>query len=299
MNRPICYYWMRKLSGVNLQFSKYRSDISNFKSILSKSHSILVLTGAGISAESGVPTCRNYGRFWRNISSEDLATLDAFRSHPGLVWEFYHYRRETVRLRQPNSGHLALAQAEKQFADSGRSFFVITQNVDGLHAKAGNDNILELHGNLFKTRCLECNDIRENYDSPICTALLGRGSPYIENISCEPIPLSHLPRCQNLVGNNVCGGLLRPHVVWFGENIEPDVLSKADEIVRNADVCMVVGTSSVVYPAASYVPFLANRGVPVAEINSEVTPTTHLLRYHFEGKSSDILPELFNSVVLM
>ncbi|KAH8872362.1 NAD-dependent protein deacylase [Schistosoma japonicum] len=298
MNRLICHSWMRKLSGVNLQFNKYCSDIDNFRSILSKSHNILVLTGSGISAESSVPTFRNYGRLWRKFLSQDLATLDAFRSHPGLVWEFYHHRRETIRLRQPNSGHLALAQAEKLYVDSGRSFFVITQNVDDLHAKAGSGNILELHGNVYKTRCLECNDIRENYDSPICTALLGRGSPYIENISCEPLPLSHLPRCQNLVDSSVCGGLLRPHVVLFGENIEPDVLSKADEIVKNADVCIVVGTSSAVYPAASYAPFLANRGVPVAEINIEVTPVTHLLRYHFQGNSCDILPELFNSVVL-
>ncbi|CAI2730805.1 unnamed protein product [Schistosoma spindalis] len=242
------------------------------------------------------------GDFFKNGCEKsylkDLATPDAFHSNPGLVWEFYHYRREIVRRRCPNAGHLALAHAEKQYTECGRSFFVITQNVDSLHAKAGSVNILELHGNLYKTRCLKCSDIRVNVDSPICAALLGRGSPIIENIPYEPIPISQLPRCKNLINNNICGGLLRPHVVWFGENLEPHILSKADEIVQKADVCLVVGTSSVVYPAASFAPSLANRGIPVAEINVEVTPATHLLQYHFQGKSGDILPELFDSLAL-
>ncbi|CAH8587415.1 unnamed protein product [Schistosoma bovis] len=298
MNHLTCRFWMKKISGINLQFSKRYSDVSDFRSVLSKSRNVLVLTGAGISAESHVPTFRGSGGLWRNFSSQDLATPDAFHSNPGLVWEFYHYRREVVRRRCPNAGHIALAHAEKQYTECGRSFFVITQNVDGLHAKAGSVNVLELHGNLYKTRCLKCSDIRVNFDSPICAALLGRGSPIIEIIPYEPIPASQLPRCQNLINSNICGGLLRPHVVWFGENFEPHILSRADEIVQKADVCLVVGTSSVVYPAASFAPSLANRGIPVAEINVEVTPATHLLQYHFQGKSGDILPKLFNSLAL-
>ncbi|XP_018652344.1 putative chromatin regulatory protein sir2 [Schistosoma mansoni] len=298
MDRLTCRFWMKKTFAINLQFPKDYSNISGFRSVLSKSHNVLAFTGAGISAESHVPTFRRSGESWRNFHTQDLATPDAFHSNPGLVWEFYHYCREVVRSRCPNAGHLALAHAEKQYTECGRSFFIITQNVDGLHAKAGCVNVLELHGNLYKTRCLECNDIRVNFDKPICAALLGRGSPIIENIPCKPIPLSQLPRCQNRINNNICGGLLRPHVVWFGENLEPHILSKAGEIVQKADVCLVVGASSAVYPVASFTRSLANRGIPVAEINVEVTPATHLLQYHFQGKSGDVLPKLFDSLTL-
>ncbi|CAH8564758.1 unnamed protein product [Heterobilharzia americana] len=291
-------FWMRKSIGINIQPVRYSSDINAFREILSKSHNVLVLTGAGVSAESQVPTFRGSGGLWRNFSAQNLATPSAFHSEPGLVWEFYHYRRETIRSKQPNNGHLTLAHAETQYLECGRSFFVFTQNVDGLHTKAGSNNILELHGNVYKTRCLECNDVRENYDSPICSALLGRGSPKIEAQEYKSVPVSQLPRCQNIIKDNVCGGLLRPHVVWFGECLDPEVLSKVDEIMCKTDVCLVVGTSAVVYPAASFITSLVNRGVPVAEINIEVTPATHLLGYHFQGKSGDILPKLFDSLVL-
>ncbi|VDQ10079.1 unnamed protein product [Trichobilharzia regenti] len=156
-----------------------------------------------------------------------------------------------VRTRQPNAGHFALAYAEQQYTECGRSFHVITQNIDGLHTKAGNHNVLEIHGNLYKTRCLECNDVRKNPDSPICPALLGRGLPNVKMQKYKPIPASQLPRCQNMV---------------------------VDEIMSNTDVCLVVGTSAVVYPAASFAPSLARRGVPVAEINIEVTPSTDSLQ---------------------
>nr|CAH8856020.1 unnamed protein product [Trichobilharzia regenti] len=293
----ICRFSMRS-AGTNLQFAKRCSDVSAFREILSKSHNVMVLTGAGISAESHVPTFRGSGGLWRDFSAQNLATPGAFRSDPGLVWEFYHYRREFVRTKQPNAGHFALAYAEKQYTECGRSFRVITQNIDGLHTKAGSHNVLEIHGNLYKTRCLECNDVRENRDSPICPALLGRGSPKVELQEYKPIPASQLPRCQNMVGEKPCGSLLRPHVVWFGENLDPDILSQVDEIMSNTDVCLVVGTSAVVYPAASFAPSLARRGVPVAEINIEVTPSTDSLQFHFQGQSGDILPKLFNSLVL-
>ncbi|CAH8534961.1 unnamed protein product [Dicrocoelium dendriticum] len=146
-----------------------------FRSVLEGARNVLVLTGAGISAESGVPTFRGEGGLWRSYRSEDLATPYAFYDNPGLVWEFYHYRRELVRQKEPNAGHLALAKAEDLFTRDRRSFTVITQNVDGLHLRAGSKNVIELHGSLYKTQCTRCSDVQHNEDSPICAALAGKG----------------------------------------------------------------------------------------------------------------------------
>ncbi|TPP64924.1 NAD-dependent protein deacylase [Fasciola gigantica] len=275
------------------------SNISAFKDILSRARNPLIITGAGISAESGVPTFRGTGGFWRNYNAQELATLDAFYDDPGLVWEFYHYRRELVRQTEPNLGHTTLATAEKLYRQDHRSFTIITQNVDGLHLRAGSENVIELHGNLYKTRCTQCGTIRENHDSPICPALAGRGAPVFDPKLHPRIPEKNLPHCTELNKKGVvCSGLLRPHIVWFGESLDADVLRQVRIAMTSADVCLVVGTSAVVYPAAGFAPELASRGVPVAEVNIEETSNTNSLGYFFRGKSGEVLPQLFDSLEL-
>ena len=199
---------------------------------------VAVLTGAGISAESGVPTFRGADGLWENFRAEDLATPGAFRRDPHLVWRWYEWRRQLIREARPNAAHLALAQLEKSAAVR---VDVITQNVDGLHSLAGSRNLLELHGNIFRTRCLEEDTTRES------------------RAGFESLP----PRCE-------CGGMLRPDVVWFGETLNPDILEQASEAVAGADLLLIIGTSGVVYPAAGLM-HLQRQGLS-AEINPAATP---------------------------
>ncbi|XP_022649073.1 NAD-dependent protein deacylase sirtuin-5, mitochondrial-like isoform X3 [Varroa destructor] len=239
-----------------------------FRNILKKARAIIALTGAGVSAESGVPTFRGSGGLWRTYQATDLATPQAFRKDPVLVWQFYHYRRELVFSKSPNPAHEALARFEKECKSSGKQFTLITQNVDGLHQRAGSENVIELHGSLYKVRCTECNVISDNHNSPVCAGL-----------AKETTSLDELPHC----GRPGCGGLLRPHIVWFGESLEPEVIEKARKALDNCDCCLVVGTSSVVYPAAMFAPELARRLVPVAEFNIQTTPETGNFQFVFQG----------------
>ncbi|CAG0880458.1 unnamed protein product [Darwinula stevensoni] len=264
------------------------SDMAAFREVFQKSQKVVVLTGAGVSAESGVPTFRGPGGYWRMYQAPELASPMAFRGNPSLVWEFYHYRRELMASKEPNPAHIAIAECEKRLQKEGRDLVVITQNIDGLHARAGSSNIIELHGNLFKTKCLECGEVAVNTDSPICPALEGKGvffNPESAMHNMEGvldrlpdpdapdarIPEIQLPRCKK----QACGGLLRPYVVWFGEALDPQVLDAAHATLDTCDLCLVVGTSSVVYPAAMFAPQVARRGIPVAEFNIEPTPATH------------------------
>jgi len=173
---------------------------------------VAVLTGAGVSAESGIPTFRDNNGLWRQFRAEQLATPEAFARDPELIWQWYDWRREVVAAAQPNPGHLALAEMERRIP----RFTLITQNVDDLHERAGSRNVLHLHGSIFIQRCLQCS--RE---------------------STGPRP----PRCE-------CGGKLRPGVVWFGEALPPGVWQAAEQAVRDSDLLLVIGTSGVVYPAA-------------------------------------------------
>lgn len=260
------------------------SDMASFRDVFRSAQHVVALTGAGISAESGVPTFRGAGGLWRKYNAQDLATPSAFLANPSLVWEFYHYRRDLVLQKRPNAAHIALANAEKQFEKEGRTFVVITQNIDELHRAAGTQNLLELHGTLFKTRCTKCGHIDINKDNPITPSLSGKGAPD-PNSPDAAVPAGELPRCKK------CAGLLRPHVVWFGESLEPDVLAKADEELKRCDLCLVIGTSSVVYPAAMFAPEVAARGVPVAEFNLEATSGTENFGFHFDGPCGTTLPE--------
>ncbi len=218
--------------------------------ILAKAKFAIAFTGAGISAESGVPTFRNANGLWRNYKPEELATPGAFRRNPKLVWEFYKWRMRLIAKARPNRAHLALARLEKM----GIIKAVITQNVDDLHREAGTENLIELHGNIFRVRCTSCA-YRENLKES------GRLEEFLAS--------EDLPRCPR------CGSLLRPDVVWFGEPLPQDALERAFELASKADVALVIGTSGVVYPAA-YIPYVVKEhGGRVIEINpkrSGITP---------------------------
>ncbi|XP_037374785.1 NAD-dependent protein deacylase sirtuin-5, mitochondrial isoform X2 [Talpa occidentalis] len=258
---------------IHLTMTRPSSDMADFRKFFAKAKHIVILSGAGVSAESGVPTFRGAGGYWRKWQAQDLATPHAFARNPSQVWEFYHYRREVMLTKDPNPGHLAIAECEARLHKQGRRVMVITQNIDELHRKAGTKNLLEIHGSLFKTRCTSCGTVAQNYKSPICPALAGKGAPEPEAQDAG-IPVEKLPRCEEAG----CGGLLRPHVVWFGENLDPDVLEAVDRELALCDLCLVVGTSSVVYPAAMFAPQVSARGVPVAEFNMEMTPATNRFR---------------------
>nr|KAF6383648.1 sirtuin 5 [Pipistrellus kuhlii] len=259
-----------------LTMARPSSNMADFRKLFAKANHIVIISGAGISAESGIPTFRGSGGYWRKWQSQALATPEAFAKHPSLVWEFYHYRREVIQRVEPNPGHLAIAECEARLREQGRRVMVITQNIDELHRRAGTKNLLEIHGSIFKTLCTSCATVAENYKSPICEALAGKGAPDPETQDAS-IPLEKLPRCEEAG----CGGLLRPYVVWFGENLDPAILEEVDRELALCDLCLVVGTSSVVYPAAMFAPQVSARGVPVAEFNMETTQATN----KFSGKN--------------
>ncbi|PIK58635.1 putative NAD-dependent protein deacylase sirtuin-5, mitochondrial-like [Apostichopus japonicus] len=265
---------------------RWNSDLAAFRQEFAKAKHIVVLTGAGISAESGVPTFRGPGGYWRTYRVQDIATPEAFARNPSLVWELYHYRREVMMTKEPNKAHYAIAACEKRLSKQDRKVTVITQNIDELHRSAGTENLLELHGTLFKTRCVKCGTVKEARNNPLVPALQGRGMPE-PNANSTPIPEKDLPRCQE----DGCDSLVRPHVVWFGESLNDEVLRKTDEELESCDLCLVVGTSSVVYPAAMFAPMLASRGVTVAEFNMEETQATSSLKYHFHGPAGEFVPQ--------
>jgi NAD-dependent deacetylase len=235
-------------------------SVEAVRALLASARSIVVLTGAGISAESGVPTFRGPGGLWREYRAEDLATPEAFSNDPRLVWEWYDWRRQKISPAKPNLGHYALVTLEKRAPD----LTLITQNVDGLHPVAGTRNLLEIHGNLWRTRCLSCGDVRDNRETPLAR-----------------IP----PRCS-------CEGLLRPDVVWFGEPLPYDLLKRAIRAVEACDLMLVVGTSGLVQPAASMADTALARGMPVVEINLDPTPLSDRATYALHGKAGEILPRL-------
>jgi NAD-dependent deacetylase len=226
---------------------------------------VTALTGAGVSAESGVPTFREaLTGLWAQYNPEELATPQAFRRNPKLVWEWYASRRQQLSQVQPNPGHLALAEMEPHFG----CFTLITQNVDGLHQRAGSRNIIELHGNIQRVRCFD-------EDTPVETWPEG-----------EEVP----PRCP------CCGGLLRPDVVWFGELLAPAALEAAFSAARACDVFLSIGTSGLVQPAASLPPMAIEQGTVVVEINPNPTPLTPYMTHVLSGPAGVVLPQLVQAV---
>jgi NAD-dependent deacetylase len=225
---------------------------------------LAVLTGAGVSAESGLATFRGPGGMWEGQSATELATPGAFRADPEKVWRFYEWRRARVREARPNAGHEALARIEKAIP----RMTLITQNVDGLHREAGSVNLLELHGTILQTRCTGCGARAKGPDEPFAS-----------------LP----PRC-------ACGSLLRPDVVWFGESLPEGVFEAAAEAASESAVFIVAGTSSVVAPASSLAVIAARGGAKVFEINPEETPVAPLADGCFRASASAVLPLLADAL---
>jgi len=233
------------------------SDVDAAHTCLAKARRVVALTGAGISAESGVPTFRGAEGLWRSFRPEDLATPRAFARDPLLVWEWYESRRRRMGAVRPNAGHDALVRLEARVPE----FLLATQNVDGLHGLAGSRRMVELHGNLWRLRCLGCGAVRE------------------DRRELTDLP----PRC-------TCSGLLRPDVVWFGEDLPAGALDQAFTAARAADVVLVVGTSSLVYPAAAVPEAAVSAGVFVVEINPERTPLSEACALSLRGRAAEVLP---------
>ncbi len=227
---------------------------------------IAVFTGAGISAESGVPTFRGDEGLWKKFKPEELANFDAFIKNPELVWEWYKYRKHIIAKINPNPGHYALAKMENIF----ECFTVITQNVDNLHKRAGSKNIFELHGNIERNYCIDC----------------------MKSVPDEVIySLKNVPRCDG------CGGLIRPDVVWFGEYLPSDQWDGSEKAALSADVFFSIGTSGIVYPAAMLPQMAQRNGAFLVEINPEPTPLTDITDEFLVGKSGKILPELLKDIL--
>ncbi len=260
------------------------TSIPDFQQHLATSRSITVLSGAGTSAESGIPTFRGAGGLWRRWSAQDLATPQAWNRDPGLVWEFYDYRRQVMADKGPNPAHTALASLEQRWTDADRGFNLVTQNIDGLHAEAGSKNITRMHGSLWHIRCLDCGMVQHNRTVPITPAFEGAGDPD-PNAHAKRFSAADLPSCN-------CGGTQRPHVVWFGEGLDPDILEAASLAAMNCSTFIVVGTSAVVYPAAGLVPLARSNGAIVVEVNLDSTPATQHCDFVFQGKAGEILPDL-------
>ncbi len=236
-----------------------RDELAQVRRRLFAAKSLTVLSGAGISAESGIPTFRGKEGLWNKHRAEDLATPEAFQRDAKLVWAWYQWRRTLIATKQPNAAHQALVKLEEKT----ESFTLITQNVDGLHARAGSRSVIELHGNIWKMYCTVCAWKIEDHTAS----------------------LPDLPCCQS------CQGLLRPNIVWFGEAIDRDHLNRSLEACRNAEIILVIGTSGVVQPAASFAALAKEAGAFVVEINPQpcLSDFADLI---FSEKAAELLPEL-------
>jgi NAD-dependent deacetylase len=241
-------------------------DLRDLRERLGAARSVCVLTGSGISAESGLPTFRGVGGLWRTHRVEELASPAGFARDPRLVWTWYDERRNAHRGVEPSPAHVALARIEERVAD----FTLATQNVDSLHVRAGSLNVLELHGTLREAKCTRC-DARQPLDT--ITQRLSKGPFDVQDLEHD------------------CGGMWRPDIVWFGEALPRGVLEAAFAAARRADFMLVVGTSGLVQPAAS----LATKrctGAYVVEINPEETALTHQVDRSIRARASDVLPYL-------
>lgn len=246
------------------------SEIHKARAALAHAPRVLVLTGAGISADSGLRTFRGKEGLWKRYRPEELATPEAFARDPRLVWEWYGWRRSTVMEARPNAAHLALAR----WAGRRSGVSLVTQNVDGLHARGAEDvgtsNVrsIELHGSLLRVRCTRCPE-RYGHREPVDAA-----SP------------ETLPKCRS------CRGLLRPDVVWFGEPLPADALGEAMDRARRAGACLVVGTSARVYPAAGVAAAAVSAGARLVEVNTHPTPLTPHAVVSLRARAAEAVPSL-------
>lgn len=238
------------------------TKIAKAAKLLQSAGRVCVLTGAGISAESGLSTFRDSDGLWNNHPVEEVATPEGFAANPAKVWHFYNELRTLAAKAEPNAAHNALARARK----NEKTISVITQNVDGLHQRAGSADVIELHGTLWAARCTHCPGREENL----------------------PLTYSDEPLCQ------ACGSLLRPDIVWFGEQLPENAVIKAEQAATTCDVFVSVGTSAQVYPAAGFAIMAARRGIPFIEVNLEPTPLSEMAAVSLFGKAGVVLPQLLN-----
>jgi NAD-dependent deacetylase len=229
---------------------------------------VSVLTGAGISAESGVPTFRDEDGLWEKFDPQELANVEAFLDNPELVQGWYRHRRQVVEEAEPNAAHRALADLEALVPD----VTVITQNVDDLHNRAGSTTVIELHGNITNNYCMDC-------EQPAETTAVDTAAQEGEPARCK-----------------ACDGLIRPDVVWFGERLPADAVGRADAATRRAEVFLSVGTSAVVYPAAQFPVEAGMNGAYVAEVNPDTTGITEEVDESLRGPAGDVLPALCEAV---
>ncbi len=239
-------------------------------SILRRAQYLIILTGAGVSQESGIPTFRDAQTgLWARYDPMELATPQAFCRKPELVWEWYTYRRRLVAEAKPNPGHRALVELERHVP----RVVVLTQNVDGLHQKAGSSDVVELHGSIWRDKCYSAC---QGEPTLVNTAALA-GSP---------------PGCPH------CGAPVRPDIVWFGEPLPPDALGRANQASIECDVMLVVGTSGAVYPAAELPVITARAGHPVIEVNQSTSGITPVADLFLLGPGGSVLPRLLEALDL-
>lgn len=266
-------------------------SLDHARALLAAARRPVVFTGAGVSAESGVPTFRGPGGLWRTFRPEELATPEAFARDPHLVWEWYAWRRGLVAECLPNAAHRALARWTAEVNAAGGTAVIATQNVDGLHQRAALEvavedgvpaaPVLALHGSLFGTRCSRCTWQVPHDDRDATTVA---GAP-LDTSSRET-----LPRCPR------CGALLRPAVVWFGEALDPGVIGTAFDAAGRADVCLVVGTSALVHPAAGVATAAARAGAALIEVNAEETPLSAGATVSLRGRAAELVPVVLTGV---
>jgi NAD-dependent deacetylase len=235
------------------------SELDKVVELVRTSEYILALTGAGISKESNVPTFRGEDGLWRNYDPMELATPQAFEKNPKLVWEWYSWRQNLIRECRPNPAHMVLASWE----ENGLLKSIITQNVDGLHRRAGSQRVLEIHGNIWRVRCTSCSF-----------------SSTLEE------PAGGVPLCPE------CNELLRPDVVWFGESLDAGLMNKAYTELGKSELLFVIGTSAMVQPAASFPMIVKQNHGKLIEINPDTTPLSEYVDIRLGGRAGEILPEI-------
>lgn len=229
----------------------------------SSAKSVVFFTGAGVSAESGIPTFRGKEGIWNKLKPEELANFDAFLRNPEMVWEWYKHRKQIVHEAKPNSAHITISDFQNIFPEVK----VITQNIDNMHKRAGSKIVYELHGNIERNYCVKCKTF------------------YNDDIIFSNV----VPKCK-------CGGLIRPDVVWFGEYLPQDEFLESEKSAREADIFIIVGTSAIVYPAASIIFVAKQSGAYIIEINIEKTEITSIADRYFFGKAGEILPNIYNKI---
>jgi NAD-dependent deacetylase len=225
---------------------------------LQEADSVVFFTGAGISAESGIPTFRGKDGIWNKLKPEELANFDAFLKNPEMVWEWYSHRKQIIHGSKPNNAHIAIAEMQNLF----REVTVVTQNIDNFHRRAGSKTVYELHGNIERNYCIDCKTFY-NGELPM---------------------QGKIPKCTR------CGGLIRPDIVWFGEYLPQDQFTAAEKAARDCDIFFVVGTSAVVYPAASLIYVARESGAYIIEVNIEETSISYQMDRSFFGEAGKVLP---------